>query len=243
MSVLADASRQFGYDVLNGAPRSHDGSNHASDRHYSSLRDQAKEAQAKHSHFAAEASKAYQSGDKAEASALSQKSKMCQAEAERLNGEAASWVFRENNTDSAADEIDLHGLFVKEAIIALDARIQVCLQNNQPLLKAIVGKGLHSKTHIAKLRPAVMSHCNEQRIPVEIDSHNPGVVLIHLANGAQQIPTQPQGYTQGHTQGYNLGSTQQGYSPQTGYGQQGYNQQQGSNIWVQLFRILRQCLS
>lgn len=243
MSVLAEVSRQLGYDVLNGAPRSHDGSNHASDRHYSTLRTRAREAQAKHSHFAAEASKAYKSGNKAEASALSQNSKESQAEAERLNEEAASWIFRENNTDSAADEVDLHGLFVKEAIIALDARIQVCRQNNQPVLKAIVGKGLHSQTHIAKLRPAVMKHCNEQKIPNEIDHHNPGVVLIHLSKGAQQMPMQPKGYPQNYNQGYTQENYQQGHFSHAGYGQQNYNPQPSSNIWVQIFQTVRQCFN
>lgn len=183
MSVLAQTSAQFGEYVLKGFPPSNDGSNHADDKHYQGLRDRARKAQSQGAHFASEASKAYKSGSKAEASELSSKSKSLRAEADNLNEEAASWVFRANNTDSAADEIDLHGLFVKEALIALDARLSVCQQHNQPFLKAIVGKGLHSETHIAKLRPAVEKHCKEKGFQSEVDKHNPGVVIINTAGG------------------------------------------------------------
>ncbi|KAI9068060.1 DUF1771-domain-containing protein [Trametes sanguinea] len=63
-----------------------------------------------------EAHRAYESGDGARAKELSNKGKAAQQEMERLNEQAAEWIFRENNTDSGPGEVDLHGLYVKEAI-------------------------------------------------------------------------------------------------------------------------------
>lgn len=239
MSVgLAQASSQFGVNVYNGMPRSNDGSNHANDRQYSTTRDKARAAQSKHAHFASEASKAYKSGDKAQASAHSAKSKQYQSEAAKLNDEAASWVFFANNTDSAKDEIDLHGLYVKEVVIALDARIRVCQQFRQPILKAIVGKGLHSETHIAKLRPAVQDHCKELGIPTKIDPHNAGVVLIDVSNsGPLPPPSYPQPAAQGYSQPWSQGPQQPAY-------QQPAQQQpsHGINWCALLTKVVLQCL-
>ena len=46
---------------------------------------------------------------------LSEELKRILAQAEECNRKAAEYVFRENNEDSGPDEIDLHGLYVKEA--------------------------------------------------------------------------------------------------------------------------------
>lgn len=234
MSVLAQTSAQFGEYVLKGIPPSNDGSNHANDQHYQGLRDRARKLQSEGAHFAAEASKAYKSGSKAEASEFSNKSKSLRAEADNLNEEAASWVFRANNTDSAADEIDLHGLYVKEAIIALDARLSVCKQHNQPFLKAIVGKGLHSETHIAKLRPAVEKHCQEQGFQNEVDKHNPGVVIINTAGGSAG--------TLGSTYAVSGGYSAPNMAQQPQYQQQAPQQPSQNSTLVEIFVALLRCL-
>lgn len=46
----------------------------------------------------------------------------------------------ENNTDSAADEVDLHGLYVAEAISRTEAAIQKAQSQGKDHLDIIVGK-------------------------------------------------------------------------------------------------------
>ena len=81
---------------------------------------------------------------------------------ERLNTEARQWIFAANNADSPPDTLDLHGLYVKEALIKVEEAIQKAQAQNYTELKLIVGKGLHSKDHVAHIKPAVerlLSRC------------------------------------------------------------------------------------
>lgn len=50
------------------------------------------------------------------------------------------WVGVVNNVDSAPDEIDLHGLFVKEAIDFADQALVDAKRRGAPQLRIIVGK-------------------------------------------------------------------------------------------------------
>ena len=85
--------------------------------------------------------------------------------------------FVENNKDSQPGEIDLHGLYVKEAITYTDRSIQEArsrgdseihfivgmaslVTGHKPLdvdtlYLSLLGKGLHSKGGVAKLKPAI----------------------------------------------------------------------------------------
>lgn len=109
--------------------------------------------------------KAYESGDGAGAKHLSEEGKRHKAEMERLNQEASDWIYRraylllctrrfdevliwdmrdrvgvENNTDSAPDEVDLHGLYVAEAIRRTEEAIQQAQAAGKDHLDLIVGK-------------------------------------------------------------------------------------------------------
>ena len=61
----------------------------------------------------------------------------------------------ENNTSSPQDTIDLHGLYVKEALERTELAIQQAQSAGQSELRIIVGKGIHSQGHVAKIKPAV----------------------------------------------------------------------------------------
>jgi hypothetical protein len=61
----------------------------------------------------------------------------------------------ENNRDSPPGTIDLHGLYVKEAIEKTEQAIMSAQANRQEELRVIVGKGIHSPGHHAKIKPAV----------------------------------------------------------------------------------------
>jgi DNA-nicking Smr family endonuclease len=61
----------------------------------------------------------------------------------------------ENNKQSPPGTIDLHGLYVKEAIERTESAIAQRQRSGQDELRVIVGKGIHSQNHQAKIKPAV----------------------------------------------------------------------------------------
>lgn len=64
-------------------------------------------------------------------------------------------MISEKNEGRAPDEIDLHGLFVKEALERLSMFIREAPSVGQTSLRVITGKGLHSDNQQAQILPAV----------------------------------------------------------------------------------------
>lgn len=89
--------------------------NHATDSEYKRLRSEADRLFQKRQQLSQQSQNAYKQGDGQKAHELSEELKRILAQAEECNRKAAEYVFRENNEDSGPDEIDLHGLYVKEA--------------------------------------------------------------------------------------------------------------------------------
>lgn len=85
--------------------------------------------------LARQSQEAYQRGDGAEASQLSQEAKRHEAQADAYNKQASEFIFRANNSQQAGDVIDLHGLYVQEAVQILTMRINAARSSGQ--------KGLH----------------------------------------------------------------------------------------------------
>lgn len=56
---------------------------------------------------------------------------------------------------SAPGEIDLHGLYVKEAIARTDEAILAAKRRGDSQLRLVVGKGIHSQGGVAKIKPAI----------------------------------------------------------------------------------------
>ena len=103
----------------------------------------------------------------------------------------------ENNKDSAPYEVDLHGLYVKEAIAHTDKAIQDAQSRGDPTIHLIVGKGLHSQGRVAKVKPAIEelmikcvkpSECTHYdihaarryKLAAQLDPHNEGVLVVQL---------------------------------------------------------------
>lgn len=57
--------------------------------------------------------------------------------------------------NSKPGEVDLHGLYVKEAINRADRFIQLAKSTGHSQVKLIVGKGLHSHGGVAKIKSAI----------------------------------------------------------------------------------------
>jgi len=111
----------------------------------------------------------------------------------------------------------------------LKKRIVGGVQRHESKLEVIVGKGLHSKGGVAKLKPAVEEMCEEAGFRSYIDPKNTGVLVIELTNA--RIPQAWTNITP-LTAGGNYQQPQHAYQPQQQpqYQQQGYNNyNQGHN--------------
>lgn len=226
--------------------------NHATDSEYTSLRAKAQESMNMYQKLSQQSQNAYKQGDKSEAKKLSEAAQQYKIEASKTNENAANYVFQQNNLDSSQEELDLHGLFVDEAEWIMKRRIYVGVKSNEPIIKVIVGKGLHSEGHKAKLKPAMEDICEQYHLKHYLQSGNSGVMCISLENvPLQSLPAEwstmdystyldlkknnkssvsrPQtNYQMGQTsqQHYQQQNNQPQYQQQ--YSQQHYSQQQNS---------------
>lgn len=123
---------------------------------------------------------AYQSGNGALAKELSDQGKAHQKEMARLHWEAGEWIFNENNKHRIPGEVDLHGLYVKEAVMYVDRTIKEARQRGDRRVHFIVGKGLHSADGTAKLKPAIEEYVQKQQLVAETDPRNYGVLVVIL---------------------------------------------------------------
>lgn len=123
----------------------------------------------KRGELAGQSQAAYQAGDKALAKKLSDQSKAEAAAMDRCNDEAEKLYFEGNNAKHDLHTIDLHGLYVSEAIERLEGRIKQCQAANMESLVVIVGRGNHSKDHIAKIRPRIEQLMRDHRLKVAVD--------------------------------------------------------------------------
>jgi DNA-nicking Smr family endonuclease len=127
-----------------------------------------------------ESQEAYNRRNGALAKQLSNEGREHQRKMEECNKQASNWIFRENNKASAPDEIDLHGLYVKEAIARADEAITLAKRENRTALRLIVGKGLHSQRGVAKIKPAVEELMEKHHLKAELDPQNAGVLVVEI---------------------------------------------------------------
>ncbi|KAL7005262.1 hypothetical protein EMMF5_005235 [Cystobasidiomycetes sp. EMM_F5] len=127
----------------------------AQDPHYIALRNQAiQEGNLMHQAFDG-ASRAHQAGDGARAKQLSTQGHTHQQRKDDLNRQAADFIFNANNRSQPPGSIDLHGLFVQEAIERTERAVQTAQSQGLSQLRVITGKGIHSQNHVAKIKPAI----------------------------------------------------------------------------------------
>ncbi|KAH8107863.1 hypothetical protein BXZ70DRAFT_913025 [Cristinia sonorae] len=148
--------------------------------HYVSLRKRANDAGDQMAQCFERSHQAYANGNGALAKELSNEGKRHQQEMDKLNKEASEWIFVENNKDSNPNEVDLHGLYVKEAITYTDRAIQDARQRGESEIHLIVGKGLHSRGGVAKLKPAIEDLIQKHSLVAQLDPNNTGVLIVTL---------------------------------------------------------------
>ncbi|KAJ3011842.1 hypothetical protein HKX48_006623 [Thoreauomyces humboldtii] len=132
---------------------------------------------------------AFASGDGALAKTLSNEGKAHASDMDRYNDLASRAAILEHNSNAKAssssdnsgtDQIDLHGLFVKEALAALDKHVDRCRRAGVARTRVVTGKGNHSQGGVARIRPAVDAWCRERNLRATEDPRNAGVVELEL---------------------------------------------------------------
>ncbi|KAH9176284.1 hypothetical protein EDB89DRAFT_1940257 [Lactarius sanguifluus] len=104
-----------------------------------------------------------------------------ESEMKELDERAAKIFFRVNNKNRREDgEIDLHGLYVAEAIQVAEDQVQTARWRGDEVVRFIVGKGLHSGTGEAKIRPALEDFFTERGLVHLLDPYNTGVLVVLL---------------------------------------------------------------
>ena len=123
---------------------------------------------------------AYKSGDGSSAKEYSTQGNKHKEERNRLNKQAADWIFEKNNLDNKRDEVDLHGLYVREAVDKTEEAIRNARRSGINPLKVVVGRGTHSKNHVSKMKPAIEDLMRKENLRCKVDPHNAGQLLVYL---------------------------------------------------------------
>lgn len=130
---------------------------------------------------------AYSAGDHSSARHFSTLSKQQWEEYHRLNALVEIEAFELHNPTYPGDlsRIDLHGLFVKEAIVRIQRHVKLCKNAGIQRTLVITGRGLHSKEGTAKLKPAIRELCVREGLKVIPDESNEGcfTIVIGVSEG------------------------------------------------------------
>lgn len=149
-------------------------------------RDQARQAAQLRSDAFEKSKACYQKGDHAGAKKFSEEGKRQDALVDEWNEKAARVIFDTLNKDRSLDEMDLHGLFVKEAVQKVEERIQKCQKKGLKQFKCIVGKGIHSANGEAKIKPAIEDLVQKYNLRCSVDGNNTGCLVIELVDAKRR---------------------------------------------------------
>jgi len=103
-----------------------------------------------------------------------------ESEMKSLDKRAAKIIFKEKNKALKEGTVDLHGLYVMEAIDCAKRELQSAIYRNDDTVCFIVGKGLHSDGGLSKLRPRLAELCDERGLTYSLDPRNAGKLIVQL---------------------------------------------------------------
>lgn len=126
-----------------------------------------------------ESQKEWKLGDKKKAKELSDLGNYCKEEMEKYNKLASRLILEFNNHSRDLNELDLHGLYVNEALEYFVESLQVKIKEKVQLLKVITGKGVHSKDG-PKVKQKILEYCKLNNISVQQDEINDGCLVINI---------------------------------------------------------------
>ncbi|KAE8225754.1 hypothetical protein CF319_g1539 [Tilletia indica] len=153
---------------------------------YTQLRNQARSEGDAMARCYDQAHAAFGSGDGARASALSKEGHEHKARMEDLNRQASEWIFKANNADESEGTIDLHGLTVKEAIERTENYVRDARRQGRSQIRVVTGKGLHSRDHVAKIKPAIAKLMQDENLSAQVDPRNAGVIIVDLTGSGSR---------------------------------------------------------
>ncbi|KAJ7040307.1 hypothetical protein C8F04DRAFT_1083126 [Mycena alexandri] len=124
-------------------------------------------------------------GFRLEARKLAKQGREHQQSSETLNKTACDMIFNDINQDREPNEVDLHGLFVKEAELKVAEAVLAAEQRGDVEVRFIVGQGIHSSDG-PRLKPALVYYIGQMPgRSVHPDPRNAGVLVVPLRlNGA-----------------------------------------------------------
>jgi DNA-nicking Smr family endonuclease len=138
------------------------------------LRERANELYEQSRQVSLKSQQEYRNGNKKKAHELSQEKKRLIEAAETKNREAAKLQISLKNDGRETNELDLHGLYVKEALSAVEYR----LKHSFTELVIITGKGNHSQDQQAKIKPAIIEYLESRNYFFIINSPNEGCITV-----------------------------------------------------------------
>lgn len=127
-----------------------------------------------------ESQEAFKSGRKAEAKALSNKGKAEASLMEKANRMASNAAFQGNNKGRDSWTIDLHGLYVEEAVQRTRESIAKARVEGKEYLIFIVGKGNHSAGGVQRLKPAIEKLAQEEQLSCIPNKPHDGCLWVVL---------------------------------------------------------------
>ncbi|TRX90358.1 hypothetical protein FHL15_008723 [Xylaria flabelliformis] len=185
------------------------------DKEFERLRQSAKAEYLKRDDCMARAHQAYDRGDGAGAKQLSNAGKAHAAEGDKLNRDASKMIFAKVNDGIDTHMIDLHGLYVHEAVDFTTTRIRTDQSQGYTGLHVIVGQGIHSIDHKQKIKPAIEELCETLGLQYATEE-NAGRIYVNLQGGdVTHLPPPPSQHdgSQHHSQ-HHHGDQQQHHSNQ-----------------------------
>jgi DNA-nicking Smr family endonuclease len=128
----------------------------------------------------------YQFGSKNQAKVLSNQKASLYEEMNKKNLQAAKLIFNHYNQQKSDDVIDLHELFVHEALQYLEEKLDQCRSANILQLEVITGAGNNSPQHIPRIKPEVEAFARKHNLGVT--SYTGHIILdLNRANVQQKM--------------------------------------------------------
>ncbi|PNH12946.1 Smr domain-containing protein [Tetrabaena socialis] len=129
---------------------------------------------------AAASQAAYSRGDHSAAREQSARAKQHAAAAGAAHAKAVTLLLQRNNGGRGGGELDLHGLRVEEAMAEAERALAEAKAAGQKRLVLIVGKGLHSKDGVARLRPAIEGLMRKHSVRCTPGVPNEGCITVEF---------------------------------------------------------------
>ncbi|CUA74329.1 hypothetical protein RSOLAG22IIIB_05491 [Rhizoctonia solani] len=138
---------------------------------------------------------AWKAGQKSTAKTLSERGKHFGSQVERYNERAAKEIFLSLNatyysgTKESLEKIDLHGLFVNEALVYAQNHLDMCRQAGVTQTSIITGRGNNSKDGVAKIKPAVEGLLVREGLGDRLEWLNEGCVGVSVPRSKKRTTT------------------------------------------------------